>query len=274
MTTQSDYAKEVHANVRKHFKRRKVLVHKIDDTWAIDLGIMTHEKRGSATYKYILVVIDIFSKFLFVEALKSKTGKEVKQAFKKIFNESNRKPDKIWADKGTEWYNKDFKSFLKENNIELYSTENEGKSCVVERVIQTLKKKMYKKFTELGTKKWLSLLPVIVKEYNNTVHTTTGFTPHDGSLKENEEWIRENVFSEAISLDKPYFKPGDFVRIYKWKNVFEKSYVGNWTKEVFQVVIVLQTNPFTYVVKDSDGEEIKGSFYKEELLKSKFGFKV
>ena len=73
-------------------------------------------------------------------------------------------------------------------------------------------------------------------------------------------------------MRKPKYKIGDFVRIYKYKNLFEKGYIGRWTKEVFKIVEVLPTNPVTYIIMDEDGEVIKGGFYEQELLKSEFRF--
>ena len=131
---------------------------------------------------------------------------------------------------------------------------------------------MYRQFTELETDKWVKMLPELVNEYNNRKHRTIGMSPSDGSKKENEEQIKREVFTEDISSKKPKYKVGDYVRIYKYKNLFEKGYIGRWTKEVFKIVEVQRTNPITYVIMDSDGEVIKGSFYGQELLKSQFEF--
>lgn len=262
-------AKELHHNIIKKFKRRRVMVSGLDATWASDLVVMPPDKN----YKYILTVLDVFSKYAWAVPLKSKTGVEMVEAFKKIFKDSGRKFKKLWVDKGTEYYNKIFLKFLKDNNCELYSTESELKCSVAERFNRSLKEMMYRKFTELDDSKnpkaiWLKLLPGLVEEYNNRVHRTIGMTPIEGSKKENEEWIKENVFSEQLSNKKAKLHVGDFVRIYKYKSTFEKGYIGRWTAEVFKVVEVLPTNPITYNIADSDGEVIKGGFYEQELLKS------
>jgi len=216
-------AKELHHNIIKRFKRRRVLVPSIDHTWASDLVIMEPE-RG---YKYILTILDVFSKYGWAIPLKTKTGEEMVRAFKNIFKESGRIPKNIFSDKGTEYYNKTFKKFLDENKIELYSTESEVKCSVAERFNRTLKDLMYRKFTELNDNKhWLKLLPLLVIEYNNRKHSTIKMTPIEGSKKENEEWIKENVFSEELSNKKPKFKVNQYVRIYKYKNLFEKGYIG------------------------------------------------
>lgn len=164
------YSDEIHHRIVKKFKRRKVLVSHIDHVWASDLAIMNPE----IGYRYILVIVVCFSKHLWCECLKTKSTSEVKESFEKVFKESNRKPQKLWTVKDKYYYSNVFQKFLEENNIELYSTEHEGKSMVAERVILTLKNKTYRKFTELGDNKhWVKILPEITNEYNNTVHSIT-----------------------------------------------------------------------------------------------------
>ena len=116
-------AKELHAPIIKKFKRRKILSAGIDSIWSADLVEMAAEKG----YKYILTVIDIFSKYSFCIALKRKTGLEITNAFEKIFKDSGRICKKLWCDKGGEFYNRTFLKFLKENGEELYSTKSELK---------------------------------------------------------------------------------------------------------------------------------------------------
>ena len=100
--------------------------------------------------KYLLCVIDLFSKYAFVVPLKDKKGASVVKGFKRIVNESGREPNKIWVDQGSEFYNKTLKNWLKDEGIEMYSTYNEGKSVVAERFVRTLKNKLYKHMTAIG----------------------------------------------------------------------------------------------------------------------------
>src|SRR5437773_1712850 len=131
---------------------------------------------------------------------------------------------------------------------------------------------MYRKFTELESNKWVKLLPELVNEYNNRVHSTIKMTPIEGSKKKNELQILQDVFSITGTSKPPRYKIGDFVRIYKYKNLFEKGYIGRWTFEIFKIVEVIKTNPVTYNIMDKNGEIIKGGFYEQELLKSEFTF--
>lgn len=217
-------------------------------------------------FKYLLAIIDIFSKYGWLIPLKNKDGKSVKEAFIQIFK--TRKPEKLWTDKGTEFYNKDFKELLKSENIELYSTENEEKSSVVERWNRTMKEKMFKYFTEYSTSKYIDILDDLVNKYNNTKHTSTKFTPLEGSKKQNERQIYINLYADLEPMQKPKFKVGDMVRITKKKTTFEKGYTTRWTEEIFKINHILTTQPPTYKLIDMKNEEIQGSFYEQELQKT------
>ena len=213
--------------------------------------------------KYLLAVIDVFSKYGWLIPLKDKMGKSVASALKAIFKE--RKPEKMWVDKGKEFYNKDVKDL-----IELYSTENEEKSSVVERWIRTMKEKMWKYFTANSTNHYINVLSDLVKEYNNTRHSSINMTPVKASKKENELDVWRNLYPELLEIYdiNPKFSVGDKVRISKKKKTFEKGYTTRWTEEIFTIVEVKRTQPPTYKIADLNGEEIKGSFYEPELQKT------
>ena len=144
-------------------------------------------------FKFLLLVIDIFSKYGWIVALKNKEGKTIATALKTIFKE--RKPEKMWVDKGKEFYNKDVKDL-----IELYSTENEEKSSVVERWIRTMKEKMWKYFTDNNTNTYIDILQDLVKDYNNTRHSSIKMTPVEASKKENELTVWRNLYPEHLEI--------------------------------------------------------------------------
>ena len=114
--------------------------------------------------KYLLCAIDIFSKYAWVVPLKDKRGINIVNAFQTIISKG-RKTSKIWVDQGGEFYNKLFKRFLKINNIEMYSTYNEGKSVVAERFIRTLKNKIFKHMTVVSKNVYFDVLGNIVNKY-------------------------------------------------------------------------------------------------------------
>ena len=144
----------------------------------------------------------------------------------------------------------------------MYSTFNEGKSVIAEIFIKTLKNKIYKHMTYIGKNVYFDVLDDIVKKYNNTVHSSIKMKPKD---------VKDDSFAEYFEESNkkdPKFKVGDNVRISKYKNIFAKGYTPNWSEEVFVVNKIQNTVPWTYLINDLNGEEIKGSFYEKELQKT------
>ena len=231
---------------------------------------MQQFSKWNKGYRYLLMVLDVFSKYGWIVPLKDKKGETVAEALKTILKEG-RKPEYLWTDKGKEFYNKHRKDLLDNNKIALYSTENEEKSSVCERWNRTIKTKMWKQFTIQGNTQYLDMLPKLVKEYNNTKHSSIKMTPVEASKKKNEGLVYFNLYGDMeTSKQKPKFKIGGKVRISKYKRkVFDKGYTENWSEELFTVDKIQYTNPITYKLKDLNDEEIKGSFYEPELLKAK-----
>ena len=185
----------------------------------------------------LLYVIDIFSKYAWVIPLKDKKGISIVNAFQKTLKESDRRPNKIWVDKGSEFYNNSFKKWLKDNDIEMYSTHNEGKSVIAERFIRTLKTKTYKYMTSISENVYINKLDDIISEYNNTYHRTINMKPLD---------VKDDTYLdiEKEVNDKDHkSKVGDYVRISKYKNIFAKGYTPNWPEEVFVIKKVKNTVP-------------------------------
>ena len=241
------------------------MVSGIDKIWAADLADMTALKDYNNDYTFLLLVIDTFSKYGWIIPLKNKQGKTVADAFKTIFKEG-RTPGKLWTDKGTEFKNMNVKKLIK-----IYSTENEEKSSIAERWIRTMKEKMFKYFTDNNTYKYIDVLPDLVEDYNNTVHSSTKLTPIEASKKKNELTVWRNLYPDRYKTSRlnPKFSVGDEVRITKKKEVFEKGYTTRWTEEIFTIKEIRETNPITYKLEDLQGEEIKGTFYEPELQKTK-----
>ena len=209
--------------------------------------------------RFLLCVIDIFSKYAWVVPFKDKKGINTVKALQSILKQSNRKPNKIWVDKGPEFYNAYFKKWLRDNDIVMYSTHNEGKSVVAERFIRTLKSKIYKYMTSISKNVYIDKLDDIVDEYNNT---TIKMKPAD---------VKDKTYLNAdkeINNKDPKFKVGDHVRISIYKNIFAKGYMLKWSEEVFVIRKVKNTVPWTYVINDLNGEEITGTFYEKELQKT------
>ena len=249
--------------MRRKFIRRKVAVYDVDDIWGADLVDMVEWSRSNKGYKYILNVIDMYSKYAWAVPLKDKRGETVTEAFKYIVNISNRRPKHIWCDEGKEFYNKNMNEWLNKNNINRYSTHGEHKSCVVERFNRTLKEKMWKRFTAENTRNWVGMLDKLLTEYNKSFHRTIGMTPIRCSKLKNIKIQSFNVVCKT-----PKFKVGDKVRISRLKAVFEKGYLSNWSEAIYVIQKVKRTCPVTYILEDMRGELLKGSFYEKELLQT------
>ena len=254
-------AEELHKPIIKKFKKRKVYSIFKNYIWSADLAEMQLISKFNKGFRFLLCVIDIYSKYSWVVLLKDKKGVIIVNAFQKILKQSSRKPHKIWVDKGSEFYNSHFKKWLKGNNIEMYSTHNEGKSVVAERFIRTIKNKIYKYMTSISKNVHIDKLDDIVHEYNNTYHRTIKMKPID---------VKDNTyidFGKEVNDNDPKFKVGDHVRISKYKNIFAKGYTPNWSEEIFVIKEIKNTVPWTYVINDLNGEKIIGTFYEKELQK-------
>lgn len=156
-------------------------------------------------------------------------------------------------------------------NINHYSTFSNLKASIVERVIRTLKTRMWKQFSLQGNYKWLEDLNKLLLDYNNTRHSLIGIAPNKVT-KKNEKDILAKAYSHVKIIDPmpAKFKVGDFVRISKYREAFEKGYTPNWSNEIFKVAKVRQTNPRVYLLTDHSGQDIQGTFYKQELLKVQY----
>ena len=245
-------AKELHKPIIRKFEKRKVYSTFQDNIWGVDLTDMQLLSKYNKGIRFLLCVIDIFSKYAWVVPLKDKKGISIIKAFQSILKQSNRKPNKIWVDKGSEFYNAYFKKWLRDN-INMYSTHNEGKSIVAKRFIRTLKSKIYKYMTSISK----NVLDDIVDEYDNTYHNIIKMKPIN---------VKDNTYintSKEINNKDPKFKVGDHVRISKYKNIFAKG-----SEEIFVIKKVRNNFPWTYFINDLNGEEIIGTFYEKELQKT------
>ena len=254
-------ANELHKPIIRKFEKGKVYSTFKDNIWGVDLADIQLLSKYNKGIRFLLCVIDIFSKYTWVVPLKDKKGISIVKAFQIILKQSNRKPNKIWVDKGSEFHNAYFKKWLRDSDIVMYSTHNEGKSVVAERFIRTIKSKIYKYMTSISKNVYIDKLDDIVDEYNNTYYTTIKIKPID---------VKDNTYintSKEINNKDPKFKAGDHVRISKYKNVFAKGYIPNWSEEVFIIKKIKNTIPWTYVINDLNGEEIIGTFYEKELQK-------
>ena len=268
---------QLHKPAMKKFLSRKTMVSYAFQQFQADLVDMQKFSRDNNGYNYILTVIDVFSRYAWSLPLKSKRGEDVKDLFQEVFEAGHPEisdvpgksgfPEKIQFDEGKEFYNKHLKDYLEQNNIEYFSSFSDKKAAVCERYNKSLKGKMWKYFTQKETEKWVDILPDLVYSYNHTFHSSIGMKPVDAIKEENEDVVWYNLYGTFLANDfgSPKFKVGDSVRISKYKTVFTKGYLPNYTEEVFKIKQVVYTKPFVYKLQDYQEEEITGYFYEQEL---------
>ena len=235
-------ADELHKPVIKRFNKIKVYSQFKDNIWGVHLADMPSLSRKNKGIKYLLCAIDLFSKYAFVISLKDKKGISIVIACNKIIEQSGKKTNKIWVDQGGEFYNSVFKKWLSDNDIIMYSAYNEGKSVVAERFIRTLKNKLYKHMTATGKNVYYDVLDDVVNKYNNTKHSPIKMKPID--VKDNNKRVYIDEHNEKDSR----FKVGDRVRISKFKNIFAKGYTRNWSKEIFIVDKINDTEYYIHII--------------------------
>ena len=251
----------------KRFKRRHVTSLGVDRIWTADLADVHKYARQNKGYKFILVVLDVFSRYAWARPLKNKTGESVTKAFKDIYKDGH-SSSYLWTDKGSEFYNESMREMLKSKNIKLYSTHNEPKAMIAERFIRTLRKKIESNYILTGSTVWYDILPQLIHEYNTTYHRSLKMTPEEARKRENRMRVIK-LQTWDRSPEKPKFKVGDRVRISVIKRLFTKEATANWSEEIFQIYEVNKgTQPITYKLQDLAGEVIEGAFYKEQLQKT------
>jgi transposase InsO family protein len=273
----AEISKELHQQRRINYPRRRVVALYKNQIWALDLIDFSHKdiSYDNSGYNYILCVIDVFSKYAWLVALKNKTADTVTNALKEIMKKSKTEPAFLWADRGGEFYNDKLKSFLQEKGITLYSTYSESKVVVAERFIRTLKNWIWRYFTAKHTRDWVSFLDDLNDYYNHQKHRSIKMKPVDAIKPENHDAVFQNLYGEYFDTlanaepQQPKFHVGDIVRLSRTKGSFEKGYHDNFTRQTFKVDEVLPTQPPTYRLKDMLNKAYEGSFYEEELLKTK-----
>ena len=228
VATEPNYqlANELHRQIIRKLKRRKIYSSFTDNIWGVNLADMQSLSKNNKGINYLLCAIDLFSKYVWVVPLKDKRRITTVNAFQKIISKK-RKPNKIWVDQSGEFYNKLFKTFLKINNNEMYSTYNEGKYVAAVKFVRTLKNKS-KYMTAVSKIVYFDVLDDIINRYKNRVHRTIKMKPIEVAFDSYAE------YNEDSNLTKPKFKVGNHVRISKYKNIFAKGSIQNWP-EVFAV---------------------------------------
>jgi hypothetical protein len=236
----------------------------------VDLSSYAEQNDG---FRFTFNCVDIFSRFAWIVPLKQKTALSVVTALKQIIEQSGRKPRWAWWDEGKEFLNARMTEYLESQGITGYHTYGEHGSVMVERFNRTIKTRLWKVFTEKHSYRWLDVLPVLLKQYNESKHSSIKMTPTEASDPANEQRLLAlQVKNYKKHLEPPSevspFKIGDWVRIARKKNVFEKGYTPRWTESIYRVTSILHTNPRVYEVADMLDQKQKGALYGVQLQKT------
>ena len=212
---------------KKNYVTNKTDVYHIDDIWSLDiLDLKDYGPKNNRGYRYVLVVIDNFSKFGWTVPLKNKNAQTIKDSFENILISSKRKPNLVESDRGKEFYNNIFQDFLNKNNIKLYSRNSSYGAVFAERFNRTIRDLLKRSVFENGDGNWIDVLPKITKQYNNRIHSSTKLTPIQASLKTNEGFVYKNLLDKRKKIE-PKFQIKDLVRTADIKRTFSKGDTTN-----------------------------------------------
>ena len=231
---------EIYSNPpRKNYPTNRIVYNHIDEIWSIDLADMIDYKiSNNKGYRYIFIVNDNFSKYLWAIPLKNKNSETITNEFSKILTTSKRKHLKLDSDGGTEFYNSIFQNFVKSKNIQHYSRYTDKGPSIAERVIRTIRNLLKKPVFEKGNANWLSELPSVNKKYNNTIHSSTKMTPVQPSKKLSEKLVYSNLQDQRLR-QKPKFKLGQLVRTADIKRVFSKGDSTNYSYILYTITEII-----------------------------------
>lgn len=255
--------------IRK-FPRNKIIVPGPFHQWDVDLmdvGDLAQENDG---VKFVIIMIDVFSRMAYTKAIKNKNATTIVEAFKEMFSKQ-KKPTWIRTDKGGEFVNAKVKAFLKKENIGHIITQNETKANYAERLIKTLKLKIVRLIFNNNNLRYIDDLEKLTKSYNHTFHRTIKEKPINVTEKNKVDIYQTQYIDPFYKKKVPKkakfaYKVGDTVRISHLRQIFSREYDVKWTGEIFNIIKRFKReNIPIYEVEDFEGDPVKGTFYQSEL---------
>lgn len=256
----------LHKPVKRRFPRNKIVTAGIDVDWQADLADLSSLKQYNNGHTFILVCVDVLSKYLWAEPMKNKTAEQTANAMQKILD-TGRRPWRLCTDRGKEFKGHVFQALMQKHDIQYFNaTSPDVKAAMAEIYVRHLKNRLYRYFTTMKTFRYLEVLPNIVASMNKSICRTTGMAPADVN-RDNAETVWQKLYGMAKDRKKFRFQVGDKVRITKEKHKLSKGYVPNFTQEVFVINERMDRSPPVYKLNDLDKEEIEGVFYEAELVR-------
>ena len=257
----------LHKSSKQKFVRRPTMVSGRGQQLQADLIDVHRYKRDNDGITFILTAIDVFSKKAWAIGVKNKSGDEISRALEKIFQDYPVRT--LQTDKGTEFLNAKVRTVLKSFGVHHFTSEDdEIKASIVERWNRTLQERLHRWFTYSKSYRFVEALNDVVEGYNKRYHTSIGMAPNDVDSKNQEDvWWRLYGESESRSQRVAKFSSGDSVRVSAKRFTFSKGYLPRWTTEIFKIRDIIASKPIVYRLEDLAGEEIRGTFYEQELQK-------
>jgi len=268
----------LHKAVRYSFPRLRVRVYSRDELWDVDLMDVSRVAKYNSGTRYILICIDVFSRYLWAIPIKDKKSETVLEAFKSVLSTSDRRPKKVRHDKGKEFISTVMKTFLKEEGIKQIVTQNaQTKANFAERVIKSLRSLLARYSTYKNSDEYLSVLSDLVHNYNHRKHKGLGGKYFPAQVDESNEtkvWrdqyydpMKKKLKKIGKFTRKPFlYNTDDLVRISYLRGTFARERDQKWSEEIFKVPTRQRRQRIpTYKLKDYNGEPITGTFYQAEL---------
>jgi len=271
-----EYAKQIHAPVRRVKEHRQVVVNGPNDIWtsdAINLTLYEKDKAFAGTndgYMYASVWMDCFTRYAYAVPQKRLTAEATWTAFEEAMAQARAKPRLLWVDQGSDYTSKYFKAKAKAAGITVYHVfTGESKAAMAERLNRTIIERLFRMMTARQSRRWIDILPDVMRWYNDQhVHAALGMTPAAAAklspAGQQELWLRQ--YGHVSESAPATIAVGSWVRISRARAAFDKrARDGNWSTEPFEVVRIRNSSPPLYFLRDLLGEDIAGGFYSGEL---------
>ena len=265
-------------HIKGTYKRQHVVVSDIDHIWMADLADFKDYTAENGQYRYLLTVIDVFSRWGMGEPVHNKSGQSVAQALENVFNRERRMPIKLCTDQGREFVNPQVQQLLRDNAISLYHTKDQQmKATLVERFNKTIKDSLTRLMMYSESVVWTDKIQDIMTGYNHSVHHKLKMSPMDvmNATDYQKHLLCETMMPHACDKaddflrnvqDDQKFNVGYWVVLQREKQTFEHGFTPRWTREMFQISKkCFKHGHVMFHLQDSQGEQVEGSWLSDQL---------
>jgi hypothetical protein len=275
MTELSQVVNELYSPRRLKFKRRHIVTRYYNEWAQIDLMQFTNIKKYNKNIGYCALLINCWSRKIYCEPCKTKGVNDCIEAYRKIFNKSDCKFEKIYSDKEKSFQSEKFKTFIKtEQGGECWFTNSDKKASLAENAIRLVKQKLYRLMAQNATYNWLNYLDEAVNETNERIHS--GFNKKISSINNKNateiSWFHKNLQKENEKMtETTKYKLNQIVRFCNSdKDIFHKGYLMNYSLRYYKIFAISKKSPNLYILKDYySGEILPKKFYQEQLIPAK-----